>query len=316
MLEKKDYASANEVRWCPGCGDYAILNAIQKMLAQKQISRENTVFVSGIGCSSRLPYYLNCFGLHTIHGRAPAFATGLKLMRPELDVWVITGDGDGLSIGLSHLQHAMRRNININILLFNNKIYGLTKGQYSPTSELNKMTKSSPLGSQEEPINPISVALAANCSFIAREIDVDSKNLEQTLVQASQHHGCSFIEILQNCNVFNDKAFANYSEKQNRGDNTIRVAHGTDLVYGKDQKFRLNIDSNFKLETTQNVNSSDKLIYDATIESHALTYLLAELTSPLALGVLRSVNKKVYAKYTGANKNIQELLNTGHCWQI
>lgn len=207
MFTKKDYASDQEVRWCPGCGDYAILASVQKVLADLQRKPENTVFISGIGCASRFPYYMNAYGFHTIHGRAPTVATGLKLMRPELDVWVITGDGDGLSIGGNHLMHLMRRNVNVNILLFNNRIYGLTKGQVSPTSEFGKTTKTTPLGSIDQPLDPVAIALAAGCSFVARVVDIDTESLRAVLKSAALHEGTSFVEIYQNCNVFNDGAF-------------------------------------------------------------------------------------------------------------
>src|SRR6202046_259010 len=206
-LNRKDFVSDQEVRWCPGCGDYAILAAVQKTMPEFGIAPENTVFISGIGCSSRFPYYMNTYGFHTIHGRAPALATGLKVSRPDLDVWVVTGDGDGLSIGGNHLIHALRRNIDFNILLFNNRIYGLTKGQYSPTSEVGKITKSTPMGSLDNPFNPLSLVLGAESTFVARSIDSDRQHLTSVLRAASEHKGTSFVEIYQNCNIFNDGAF-------------------------------------------------------------------------------------------------------------
>src|SRR5882672_11350194 len=207
QLTAKDFKTDQEVRWCPGCGDYAILAAMQSFMPELGIERENTVFISGIGCSSRFPYYMNTYGLHSIHGRAPAIATGLAVARPDLDVWVITGDGDGLSIGGNHLIHALRRNVNLTILLFNNQIYGLTKGQYSPTSEYGKVTKSTPFGSIDHPFNPLALALGADASFVARTIDVEKKHLTATLRAAAEHPGSAFVEIYQNCNVFNDGAF-------------------------------------------------------------------------------------------------------------
>src|SRR5262244_2274349 len=212
-LTKKDFISDQEVRWCPGCGDYAILAQVQKIMPDLGIRRENMVFVSGIGCSSRFPYYVNTYGVHGIHGRAPAIASGLKMTRPELSVWVVTGDGDGLSIGGNHLIHAIRRNIDLKILLFNNRIYGLTKGQYSPTSELGKKTKSTPFGSVDYPFNPLSVALGAEATFVARTIDVEAKHLQDIVRRAHEHKGTSFVEILQNCNIFNDGAFNDLTEK-------------------------------------------------------------------------------------------------------
>ncbi len=206
-LTKKDFSSDQEVRWCPGCGDYSVLTAVQLMMPELGVRPENTVFVSGIGCSSRFPYYMNTYGIHSIHGRAPAVATGVAIARPELDVWVITGDGDGLSIGGNHLIHALRRNVNFTILMFNNQIYGLTKGQYSPTSEMGKVTKSSPFGSLDYPFNPLSLALGAEATFVARTHDMDRKHMQSVFKRAHDHQGAAFVEIYQNCNVFNDGAF-------------------------------------------------------------------------------------------------------------
>src|SRR5215813_5024410 len=207
-LSRKDFVSDQDVRWCPGCGDYAILAQVQNLLPDLGVPREHFVFISGIGCSSRFPYYVNTYGFHSIHGRAPAIATGLKVSRPDLTVWVVTGDGDGLSIGGNHLLHALRRNVDLKILLFNNRIYGLTKGQYSPTSEIGKVTKSTPVGSADHPLNPISLALGADATFIGRAIDVEAKHQQGLLTRAANHKGAVFVEILQNCNVFNDGAFA------------------------------------------------------------------------------------------------------------
>src|SRR6266481_6611277 len=232
-LTRKDFITDQEVRWCPGCGDYAILAAVQKTMPEFGIAPENTVFISGIGCSSRFPYYMNTYGFHTIHGRAPAFATGLKISRPDLDVWVVTGDGDGLSIGGNHLIHVLRRNVDLKILLFNNKIYGLTKGQYSPTSEVGKVTKSTPAGSVDFPFNPITVALGAEASFVARSVDVETRHLQDIVRRAHEHRGTSFVEILQNCNVFNDGAFADVTEKATKADSTLVLEHGKPLLFGK-----------------------------------------------------------------------------------
>lgn len=222
MLTKKDFESDQEVRWCPGCGDYAILSNVQKVLADLQRKPENTVFISGIGCSSRFPYYMNTYGFHTIHGRAPTFATGLKLMRPELDVWIVTGDGDGLSIGGNHLIHLMRRNVNVTVLLCNNRIYGLTKGQISPTSEIGKVTKTTPKGSIDQPLDPIALALSVGCSFVARAIDIDTQGMQSVLKRAALHEGTSFVEIYQNCNVFNDGAFDTFADRSIRDERTLR----------------------------------------------------------------------------------------------
>src|ERR1700681_3708838 len=225
-LNRKDFVSDQEVRWCPGCGDYAILAAVQKTMPEFGIAPENTVFISGIGCSSRFPYYMNTYGFHTIHGRAPAFATGLKITRPDLDVWVVTGDGDGLSIGGNHLIHVLRRNVDLKILLFNNKIYGLTKGQNSPTSEVGKVTKSTPMGSVDTPFNPVSLALGAEATFVARTHDLDRKHMMETIRRAHDHVGTSFVEIYQNCNVFNDGAFDSILSKEVRSDMLIPLIHG------------------------------------------------------------------------------------------
>src|SRR5919199_4814840 len=232
VTSRKDWASDQEVRWCPGCGDYSILAAVQLLMPELAVARENTVFVSGIGCAARFPYYMNTYGMHAIHGRAPAIATGIAVARPDLDVWVITGDGDGLSIGGNHLIHALRRNVNLTILLFNNQIYGLTKGQYSPTSEQGKVTKSTPFGSLERPFNPVSLALAAEATFVARTIDVDRKHLPAMLRRAAAHRGSSFIEIYQNCNIFNDGAFVALTSKEGRSHNRIYLEHGKPIRFG------------------------------------------------------------------------------------
>ncbi|MEO0811402.1 MAG: 2-oxoacid:ferredoxin oxidoreductase subunit beta [Myxococcota bacterium] len=229
-LTRKDFDAGIDVRWCPGCGDYSVLANIQRVLPTFGIPKEKFVFVSGIGCSSRFPYYMNTYGFHTIHGRAPAVATGLKSARPDLEVWVITGDGDGLSIGAGHLLHAMRRNVNLKILLFNNRIYGLTKGQYSPTSEFGKKTKSTPLGSLDAPLRPLSVAMGAECSFIARVLDTDAKAMQEVFTAAHHHKGTAFIEIMQNCPVFNDGAWAAVADKKTRADSSLVIKHGEPMM--------------------------------------------------------------------------------------
>src|SRR6266480_1462114 len=233
-LTAKDLASDQQVRWCPGCGDYSILAQMKKVLAGAGIPREKLVFVSGIGCSSRFPYYMNTYGFHTIHGRAPTFATGVRMARPDLHVWVVTGDGDGLSIGGNHLVHSLRRNVNITILMFNNQIYGLTKGQYSPTSEVGKVTKSTPFGSLDTPFNPISLALGAEASFVARTHDMDRKHMMETFRRAHDHQGSAFVEIYQNCNVFNDGAFDGVLAKDARPTNLIPLVHGEPVRFGRE----------------------------------------------------------------------------------
>src|SRR3989440_2329892 len=234
-LSPKDLASDQEVRWCPGCGDYSILAQMKKALAGIGVAREKMVFISGIGCSSRFPYYMTTYGFHTIHGRAPAFATGLKVARPDLSVWVITGDGDGLSIGGNHLLHALRRNLDLKIVLFNNEIYGLTKGQYSPTSRRGTRTKSSPTRSVEHPLPPLSLAIGAEATFVARTIDIDINHLSETLRRAAAHKGTAFIEVYQNCKIFNDGVFEYASDKSVKADNLLYLQHGRPLIFGKDQ---------------------------------------------------------------------------------
>ena len=230
---KADFESENDVRWCPGCGDYAILSAVQAVMPTLGIPKEKFVFVSGIGCSSRFPYYMNCYGFHTIHGRAMTVATGVKSINPDLSVWVITGDGDGLSIGGNHFLHAIRRNQDFKVLLFDNKIYGLTKGQYSPTSELGKKTKSTPMGSIDNPVNPVSLAIAAGATFVARTVDNNVKHMKEMFTRAANHKGTAFIEIYQNCLVFNDAAFENYTEKDVKNENSIYLENGKPLIFGK-----------------------------------------------------------------------------------
>ena len=240
-LTAKDFATDQEVRWCPGCGDYSILKQVQTILPQTGLPRENIVIISGIGCSSRFPYYMNTFGMHSIHGRATAIASGLKATRPELSVWIVTGDGDSLSIGGNHTIHLLRRNFDVNILLFNNQIYGLTKGQYSPTSEVSKVTKSTPMGSLDHPFNPLALALGADASFIARSMDRDPKHLQQMLLRSHGHHGASLLEIYQNCNIFNDGAFEIFTEKGSKMEETLILEQGQPLLFGanKDKGIRL-----------------------------------------------------------------------------
>lgn len=263
-LTAKDFATDQEVRWCPGCGDYSILAQVQKVMPTLGIPRENIVIVSGIGCSSRFPYYMNTYGMHSIHGRATAIASGLKAARPELSVWIVTGDGDGLSIGGNHTIHLLRRNFNVNILLFNNQIYGLTKGQYSPTSEEHKVTKSTPYGSIDHPFNPLALAMGADGSFIARSMDRDPKHLQAMLLRANAHHGASFLEIYQNCNIFNDGAFEVFTEKGTKLEEVIFLEHGKPLIFGASQNKGIKLDG-FKpivVELTDAVSKDDLWIHD------------------------------------------------------
>ncbi|MHC5112938.1 MAG: 2-oxoacid:ferredoxin oxidoreductase subunit beta [Planctomycetota bacterium] len=279
----KDFTSDQEVRWCPGCGDYAILTTVRKALPKLAHRREHYVFVSGIGCAARFPYYMNTYGMHSIHGRAPAFATGVKLANPELQVWLASGDGDLLSIGGNHTMHMMRRNVDINVLLFNNRIYGLTKGQYSPTSEFGKKTKSTPTGSIDYPMNPLSLAIGVGCTFVARSIDVDIKHLEDTMLQGAQHRGTSFIEVYQDCNIFNHQAFFYASQKETKEDTTVLLEHGKPVVFGKDRNkgIRLHDMHDAKLEVVElgnGVSEDDLLIHDE--HDRGLAFLLAQMRYP------------------------------------
>jgi 2-oxoglutarate ferredoxin oxidoreductase subunit beta len=298
-MSPKDFESDQEVRWCPGCGDYSILAQMKMVLPKLGIPREKLVFISGIGCSSRFPYYVNTYGFHTIHGRAPTFATGLKVARPELSVWVVTGDGDGLSIGGNHLLHAIRRNVDIKIILFNNQIYGLTKGQYSPTSPLGKVTYSTPMGSVENPLNPISVAIAAEATFVARSVDVHTKHLQSVLERAAHHKGTAFVEVYQNCNVFNDGAFAYAQEKATRAETTLYLEHGKPLVFGKnrDQGIRLNGTTPEVVTLGKGITEDDLLFHDEKAPEPTHAYLLSRMRQPEfpePLGIFRAVEKPAY----------------------
>jgi len=297
---RKDFISDQEVRWCPGCGDYAILAQVQKIMPELGVARENTVFISGIGCSSRFPYYMNTYGFHTIHGRAPAVATGLKVTRPELDVWVVTGDGDGLSIGGNHLIHVLRRNVDLKILLFNNRIYGLTKGQYSPTSEVGKVTKSTPLGSLDTPFNPVSLALGAEATFVARTIDSDRKHLTAVLRAAAEHRGAAFVEILQNCNIFNDGAFDILKKPETRDTAVVRLEQGQPIRFGAEQEkgVRLSPAGGLEVIDVDDDNIGDVLVHDATHAEPALAFMLSRLGNVddgvTPIGVLRAVDRPTY----------------------
>ncbi|MEV6975547.1 2-oxoacid:ferredoxin oxidoreductase subunit beta [Kitasatospora sp. NPDC093806] len=297
----KDFKTDQEVRWCPGCGDYAILAAVQAFMPELGIRRENTVFVSGIGCSSRFPYYMNTYGVHSIHGRAPAIATGLASSRQDLSVWVVTGDGDALSIGGNHLIHALRRNVNLKILLFNNRIYGLTKGQYSPTSELGKITKSTPMGSLDAPFNPLSLAIGAEASFVARTIDSDRQHLQSVLRAAAEHEGTALVEIYQNCNIFNDGAFEVLKEPGTRDEALIRLEHGQPIRFGADggQGVFRGADGELFVAPVTADNESALLVHDAHAASPTPAFALSRIADADTLhhtpiGVLRSVRRPVY----------------------
>ncbi|MGW3233891.1 2-oxoacid:ferredoxin oxidoreductase subunit beta, partial [Kitasatospora sp. NPDC001095] len=297
----RDFKTDQEVRWCPGCGDYAILAAVQSFMPELGIRRENTVFVSGIGCSSRFPYYMNTYGVHSIHGRAPAIATGLATSRQDLSVWVVTGDGDALSIGGNHLIHALRRNVNLKILLFNNRIYGLTKGQYSPTSELGKVTKSTPMGSLDAPFNPLSLAIGAEATFVARTIDSDRQHLQSVLREAALHEGTALVEIYQNCNIFNDGAFEVLKEPGTRDEALIRLEHGRPIRFGTDLAngvFRGHDGELFTAPVTAD-NEARVLVHDAHAANPATAFALSRIADADTLhhtpiGVLRSVQRPVY----------------------
>jgi 2-oxoglutarate ferredoxin oxidoreductase subunit beta len=309
-LTAKDLASDQEVRWCPGCGDYSILAQMKKALATLGIAREKMVFISGIGCSSRFPYYMNTYGFHTIHGRAPTLATGLKVANPDLQIWVITGDGDGLSIGGNHLIHAIRRNVDLKIILFNNEIYGLTKGQYSPTSRIGTRTKSSPLGSIENPVRPLSLAIGAEATFVARTIDVDINHLTEVLRRASAHKGAAFIEIYQNCKIFNDGVFEYATDKSIKADNTLYLEHGKPLIFGKDRNrgIRLHGLDPEVVNLGSGIGVDDLLIHDEKAEEPSLAYLLSRMVHPRfpeCVGIFRCVERPTYDDLL--NKQIEDV---------
>ncbi len=301
-LKAKDFKTDQEVRWCPGCGDYAILAAVQGFMPELGIPKENIVFISGIGCSSRFPYYMDTFGMHSIHGRAPAIATGLALTREDLSVWVVTGDGDALSIGGNHLIHALRRNVNLKILLFNNRIYGLTKGQYSPTSEIGKLTKSSPMGSLDSPFNPISLAIGAAAGFVARTIDSDRQHLTAVLRAAAAHRGTALVEIYQNCNIFNDGAFDPLKDSATRDDVTIRLEHGAPIIFGGQGEHCVVRDGSGHLtvaETAALPAGVEPVVHDAHDDDPTVAFALSRLSGPETLantpiGVFRDVDRPTY----------------------
>jgi 2-oxoglutarate ferredoxin oxidoreductase subunit beta len=292
---RKDWTSDQEVRWCPGCGDYSILAALQMLMPELGVRRESTVFVSGIGCAARFPYYMNTYGLHSIHGRAPAVATGLAVTRPDLDVWVIGGDGDMLSIGGNHLIHALRRNVNLTILMFNNRIYGLTKGQYSPTSEEGKLTKSTPFGSIDAPFNPISVALGAEATFVARTHDMDRAHMQETFRRAHDHVGASFVEVFQNCNVFNDGTFEALTSRDNRAEMLIQLRHGEPIRFGADLERGVaqRPDGTLELVTVADVGDDAILVHDESRADPGVAFALSRVgdsaTTATPIGVFRDV---------------------------
>lgn len=329
--EPADWASDQEVRWCPGCGDYSILTAMRMLMPELDVDRENTVFVSGIGCAARFPYYMNTYGMHGIHGRAPAIATGLALARPDLDIWVIGGDGDMLSIGGNHLMHAMRRNVNIKVLLFNNMIYGLTKGQFSPTSEVGKVTKSSPMGSLDQPFNPISVALGTEATFVARTHDMDRKHMIETFRRAHAHKGAAFVEVFQNCNVFNDGAWEGITKKQNRDANLIDLTDGQPIRFGADNEHGVVVDDGVaKLVNVADVGEDALLVHNEAKDDPSTAFMLSRLSrgpfEPTPIGVFRCVQRTEYAQATtqqlavahekqGAG-DIGELLRSRGTWTV
>ncbi len=329
-LTKKDFTSDQIVRWCPGCGDYAILAQVQSLFPELGIPKENVAFVSGIGCAARFPYYMNTYGFHSIHGRAPAFATGLKVANPDLSVWVVTGDGDALSIGGNHLVHVLRRNVDLKILLFNNRIYGLTKGQYSPTSEFGKRTKSTPIGSVDAPLNPVSVAIGSGATFVARTVDRNVKHMKEIIRAAAEHKGTAFVEILQNCPVFNDKAFFNLTEKETKDVDGVHLQSGQPAVYGsKDSPMGLRLNGLSIDSVPVNGNTDELIVYDPHVSDPTLAFMVGQMHDhglPVALGVLRSVEQPCYdalvndqiektveAKGEG---ELEALLNSGDTWTV
>ncbi|MGE5430568.1 MAG: 2-oxoacid:ferredoxin oxidoreductase subunit beta [Syntrophomonadaceae bacterium] len=332
-LTAKDFVTDQDVRWCPGCGDYSVLAQTQRVLPDLGLPKEKIVWISGIGCSSRFPYYMNTYGFHTIHGRAAAIATGTKLSHPDLSVWVATGDGDLLSIGGNHFIHTCRKNIDLKILLFNNRIYGLTKGQYSPTSETGKVTKSSPYGSLDFPFNPVTLALGAEATFVARSLDRDPKHLQYVLKRAAEHKGTAFVEIYQNCVIFNDGAFENLTNKDSKDDNVLFLEHGKPMVFGKNKDKGIIIDG-----TTPRVVSltdgkysvNDLLVHNEFDESVVLAYLLAQMSNhpefPTPVGIFRQINKSTLhedmekqieaVKAKRGQGDLEKFLFSGNTWEV
>jgi 2-oxoglutarate ferredoxin oxidoreductase subunit beta len=330
QLTRKDFVSDQTVRWCPGCGDYAILAQMQKILPDLGIPKENTVFISGIGCSSRFPYYMNTYGIHSIHGRAPTLATGLKIANPELSVWVITGDGDGLSIGGNHMLHILRRNVDVNIILFNNRIYGLTKGQYSPTSLRGHRTKSSPMGSVESSLNPLSVAIGSEATFVARTVDTNIKHMAEILRRAAAHRGTSFVEIYQNCVIFNDGAWSYATDAKTKAENIVELEHGQPMIFGKnrDKGIRLN-ELDPEVVSLDIVAEEDLLVHREDAPEPSLAYMLSRMRQPEfpePIGVFRSIERPVYeqsvvgqvkeASEVKGKGDLRALYNTADTWEV
>ena len=331
-LTRKDFATDQEVRWCPGCGDYSILAQVQKVMPELGIPKEKIVFVSGIGCSSRFPYYMNTYGFHTIHGRAPAIATGVKAANPELSVWLVTGDGDALSIGGNHFMHSLRRNLDLKIILFNNRIYGLTKGQYSPTSEFGKINKSAPLGVIDYPINPLSLAFASEATFVARSIDIDPKHLSTTIARVAHHTGSTFVEVYQNCNIFNDGAFKGFAERDVRDERMLFLEHGQPMVFGKAKNKGIRLKGLQPEVVTigeNGVTIDDLLVHDESSSDPTLAWILGRMEYPdfpVPMGVFRSIERPTYeslledqiarAISTKGPGSLEKLLNSGETWVI
>jgi len=331
QYKPQDFKSSQEVRWCPGCGDYAVLNSLQKAMAEIGVSPDKTVVISGIGCSSRLPYYVNSYGMHTIHGRASAIASGVKVANPELTVWQVTGDGDCLAIGGNHFIHAVRRNVDLNILLFNNEIYGLTKGQYSPTSRFGFVSKSSPYGTVEEPFSPSQLTLGARGTFFARTLDVDVKTSQDVIVQAAKHKGCSVVEALVNCVIFNDGTHKTITDKDFRADKTIVLKHGEPMIYGKNNDKGLIIDG-FSLKSVtlgeNGITEKDILVHDANCVDPTLHFILGNMKGdlPVALGVIRNVDQPTYDASVAEQiadvqakrpiRKLEDFLHTLETWEI
>ena len=327
---RKDFTSDQAVRWCPGCGDYSILTQTQKVFPDLGRKKEEFVFISGIGCSSRFPYYMHTYGFHSIHGRAPAIASGVKISRPDLSVWLVTGDGDGLSIGGNHTIHLLRRNIDLNVMLFNNRIYGLTKGQYSPTSEVGKVTKSTPMGSLDEPFNPLTLALGAGATFIARTIDKESKHMQEMITESYHHKGTSFLEIYQNCNIFNDGAFSNFTDRDTKSDTVLWLKDGEPMVFGAESDKGIRLDGNIPtvVELGDEWSKDDLLVHNK--KDYMIASMLSNMTSkpdtPEPIGVLYAIDVPTYedniaSQISSAIKNkpkssIQDIINSGDTWVV
>jgi 2-oxoglutarate ferredoxin oxidoreductase subunit beta len=333
VLTKKDFVPEGDVKWCPGCGDYSILSSVQTIMPTLGVAKENIVFISGIGCSSRFPYYMATYGFHTIHGRAPTVASGVKIANPDLTLWLVTGDGDGLSIGGNHTMHAIRRNMDIKILLFNNRIYGLTKGQYSPTSEQGKVTKTSVMGSIDRPINPISFAIASGATFVARTSAANPKQMQDTLKAAAEHKGTAFVEIFQNCNIFNDGAFAKYLNKETKDSENIYLEAGKPLLFNLDQQgIALESGINPRLVAESNTGDTSKfLVHNPNNEDATMAYLIGQLgiedtSKPTAMGVIRAVRKPTYEEMLYAQEkealnkygegDLKKLIYSGDLWNV